>query len=260
LPFRLACLTAHPDDESGAFGAALLMAARRGIQTSVLCLTEGAAGSYREPGQTDEELARERRQEFAAAGEALQVSDACLLEYPDGQLWQEPFLPLVERFVLYLRKFRPHVVLTFGPEGGVNLHRDHTMVSLAATAAFEWAGRESFFSPQLEGPEALIPWAAQKLYYSAPLFLSTPDAMSQQTAARVPASLIYELNEELFEAKMAAFAVHASQKGVMERVKSEQSEQEEVLRREAYLLVASRTPRGPESAAERDIWDGVTEA
>lgn len=257
MPFRLACLTAHPDDESGGFGAALLMAARRGFETSVLCLTEGAAGTYREAGQTDEALAEERRREFAAAGEALRVTDAQLLKYPDGQLWQEPFLPLVERLVLHLRTFQPQVVLTFGPEGGVNLHRDHTMVSLAATAAFEWAGREALFPHQVEG--AVRPWAPQKLYYSAPLFFSTPDAEVDRTAARVPASLIYDLDEELFEAKMSAFAVHASQKGVLERVMAEQSDQKDVLRREAYLLVASRVVVGPETEPERDIWDGVIE-
>jgi LmbE family N-acetylglucosaminyl deacetylase len=251
---RLACITAHPDDESGGFAAALLLSARRGAQTSVLCLTEGAAGSYREPGQTDEELAKRRRQEFAAACAALQVDDAQLLAYPDGQLWLEPFLPLVERLVLYLRTFRPHVVLTFGPDGNVNLHRDHTMVSLAATAAFHWAGRSTFFPHQLEGEQPLTPWAAQKLYYSSPQFLSVPDAQLLQSAARVPASLVYALNDSLFADKLAAFRAHTSQHGVLERVQSEQSD---ALRHEAYQLVAALVPPAPGAPPEQDIWDGV---
>jgi LmbE family N-acetylglucosaminyl deacetylase len=143
LPIRLMCLTAHPDDEAGAFGGALLMAAERGFETAVLCLTEGSAGSYRTPGQTNEQLAALRREEFASACTALQVSEATLLQYPDGELWQQPFLLLVGVLVEAIRRFRPHIVLTFGGEGGVNQHRDHTMVSLAATAAFHWAGRSA---------------------------------------------------------------------------------------------------------------------
>ena len=79
MPLRLMCLTAHPDDEAAAFGAALLLAAERGVETAVVCLTEGAAGSYREPGQSDAELAALRRKEFAAACRALGVKEAQLL-------------------------------------------------------------------------------------------------------------------------------------------------------------------------------------
>lgn len=36
-----------------------------------------------------------------------------------------------------IRRIRPHVVLTFGGDGGVNLHRDHTMVSVVTTAVWD---------------------------------------------------------------------------------------------------------------------------
>jgi LmbE family N-acetylglucosaminyl deacetylase len=251
---RLACITAHPDDESGGFAAALLLSARRGAKTSVLCLTEGAAGSYRQPGQSDEALAAMRRQEFAAACHALQVADAQLLRYPDGQLWLEPFLPLVEQIVLHLRRFQPHIVLTFGTEGGVNLHRDHSMLSLATTAAFHWAGRAGFFPNQLQGAGPLAPWSPQKLYYSSPLFLSVPDPQLLHSAARVPASLVYQLDDTLYAEKLAAFRAHTSQQGVLERVQSEQSD---ALRHEAYHLAAALNPPPPNAPPEQDIWDGV---
>ena len=243
------CLTAHPDDEAGAFGAALLLAAARGARTSVLCLTEGAAGSYREPGQSDEELARQRRAEFADACAALEVEDAQLLQYPDGALWQEPFLPLVGVLVAALRRFRPHVVLTFGGEGGVNLHRDHTMVSLAGTAAFHWAARSGFFPEQLG---ALRPWASQKLYYAATRFLSTSDQETLRGGTRVPVSLTCVLEGALKERKFAAFNQHTTQRGVLERVRAQFGD---LLDREEYLLVASREP----VAQEQEIWDGVIE-
>ena len=246
MPIRLMCLTAHPDDEAGAFGGALLMAAARGFQTSVFCLTEGAAGSYRAPGQTDEQLAALRRDEFSAACAALQVSEATLLQYPDGELWKEPFQPLVGVLVEAIRRFRPHIVLTFGAEGGVNQHRDHTMISLAATAAFHWAGRACFYPEQLA---TLTPWAAQKLYYAGTLFLSNTDEETRRIGTRTPASLVYTLGP-LKEKKLAAFRLHTSQQGVMDRVEAEFCEQ---LSQETYLLAAAHKliPH------EQDLWDGV---
>ena len=241
------CLTAHPDDEAGAFGGALLRAAAAGVATSVLCLTEGAAGSYREPGQTDAQLAHIRREEFARACEALGVRDHRLLRYADGALWQEPFLPLVGVLVEALRSFRPHVVLTFGGEGGVNLHRDHTMVSLAGTAAFHWAGRSIFFPEQLG---KLSVWAPQKLYYAATPFLSVSDKEAQRSGTLAPSSLCFELSAEQRERKFAAFAQHASQAGVLERVRAEQ---ERLFQQEDYLLVAARQT----SERDAELWGGI---
>ncbi len=248
MSLRLMCLTAHPDDEAGAFGAALLKAVDHGIETSVLCLTEGAAGSYREQGQTNEELAALRRGEFAEAATALRVGGTELLQYPDGDLWRQPFLELVETLVHGLRTVKPHIVLTFGGEGGVNLHPDHTMVSLAATAAFHWAGR-SMFPKQF--PE-LAPWAPQKLYYASASFLAVKEQEVKRTGTRVPPSLTYRLTPEERRQKYAAFAKHSSQRGVLERVEAQFSEE---MNWEHYLLVAARNPL----ASETDLWDGVIE-
>lgn len=247
---RLMCITAHPDDESLGFGGALLLAADRGAQTAVFCLTEGAAGSYREPGQSDEELAGQRRGEFADACRALGVHEATLLRYRDGDLWHEPFLPLVGVLVAALRRFRPQVVLTFGGDGGANLHRDHTIVSLAATAAFHWAGRSGFFPEQLEG--SLRPWAAHKLYYAGTRFLATGDEEALKGGTRTPSSLLYPVEGELRARKLEAFRKHRSQHGVLERVQAQFGDKMDC---EGYLLAAAREPE----LKEQDLWDGVTE-
>ena len=42
-----------------------------------------------------------------------------------------------------LYRFKPEVIVTFGGDGGLNTHVDHTMVSCFVTAAFHWAGREN---------------------------------------------------------------------------------------------------------------------
>ena len=110
-------------------------------------------------GQSDKDLAQERRAEFAAACKVLKVSHPEVLDYPDGGLAQQDFYAMIGVLVGRLRAWRPHVVLTFGADGGVNLHRDHTIIGLAATAAFHWAGRSAYFP----GSQ---PYAPQKLYYS----------------------------------------------------------------------------------------------
>ncbi len=252
MPLRLMCITAHPDDEAGAFGGALLQAAATGARAAVVCLTEGDAGSYRAPGQSDAELAKTRRAEFDAACDELEVSERQLLNFPDGGLWQLPFPDLVAVFTGALRRFRPHVVLTFGGEGGVNLHRDHTVVSLAATAAFHWAGRSGFLPEQLtHNGGNLAVWAPQKLYYAATPFLSSADAEALRSGTRGPASLSLVLGP-LKERKLAAFARHTSQRGVLERV---QAQFGDVFDREQYLLVAARAP----FEGETSLWDGVLE-
>ena len=73
----------------------------------------------------------------------------------------------------------------------------------------------------------------------------------QRTGTRTPVSLSFSLGA-LEERKSAAFEKHASQRGVLERVRAEFPD---VLTKEGYLLAAARCP----SAEEQDLWDGVVE-
>ncbi len=47
---KLLCVTAHPDDEAGAFGGTLLLYHERGVETSVVCMTAGTAARNRGTG------------------------------------------------------------------------------------------------------------------------------------------------------------------------------------------------------------------
>jgi LmbE family N-acetylglucosaminyl deacetylase len=227
------CLTAHPDDESGAFGGALLMAHDKGVETTVVCLTEGAAGSFRGNATSNEELAQLRRDEFNAAARLLNLTHAEVLDYPDGKLDQQNFYELTGALVEKIRKYRPQVVLTFGGDGGVNLHRDHTIASLAATAAFHWAARGQLFS------EAGTAYAPQKLYYASTPWISVYNSNEGGDAARVPYSLILELGRWK-ERKIEAFKMHTTQHGVLERVRDFIDKH---MNDERYLLAATRNPR-----------------
>ena len=231
MPLRLLCVTAHPDDESGAFGGALLMAHRDGVDTSLLCLTDGQAAHYRGGVEDNAELGRQRRAELAAASEILGITRIEVLHYPDGELLHQDFYKLVSDVVARIRRLRPQVILTFGGDGSVNLHRDHTVISAATTAAFHWAGRPEFF-PELE----LEPYAPQKLYYASTPFVTVRNRPELSGAATVPYSLTLTLGE-LADRKMEAFSKHSSQAGVLERVKDIIDQH---LKTERYLLAAAR--------------------
>jgi LmbE family N-acetylglucosaminyl deacetylase len=251
LAYRLMCITAHPDDESGAFAGALLTSHARGVETTVICITDGQAATHRGEARDAAELAAMRRAEFDAASRVLNVTHGEVLHYPDGELRSENFLELVGLLVRRIRTVRPHVVLTFGGEGGVNLHRDHTVVSLWATAAFHWAGRGTMFEEQLA--EGLKPYGPQKLYYASSTFLMTRFPEDEARAARVPYSLEFELGE--FAAKkIEAFSQHSTQLQVLEKARDIFADHTKV---ERYLLAACRTEQPV--TADKDLFDGVIE-
>jgi LmbE family N-acetylglucosaminyl deacetylase len=245
LPFRLLCVTAHPDDESGAFGGALLLAHRDGVETSLLCLTDGQAAHHRGEAADDAELGQMRRQELAAACDVLGIAHWEVLHYPDGELPQQNFYELTGAIAERIRLLRPQVVLTFGGDGNVNLHRDHTMVSAAATAAFHWAARAEFF------PQHLQPYAPQKLYYASTSFVVVRDRPELAGAATVPYSLTLELGE-LAAKKLEAFRKHSSQGGVLKRIGHIVQKH---LETERYLLAAA--PGRLSVEADRAIFAGV---
>ena len=251
MALRLMCFTAHPDDECGAFGGALMMADQRNVETSVVCLTEGRAGSHRGNARNDDELAQLRRQEFAAALRVLGVDHGEVLAYPDGGLLRQDFAAVTTVLVERIRRFRPHVVLTFGGDGNVNLHPDHTMVSFFSTAAFHWAGRTNFAPEQLAA--GLLPFRAQKLYYAAAPFLANPNPEEARKITLMPASLVLTLGN-LKGKKLEAFMQHKTQAEMLAKVKVVF---EETGDEEKYLLAAARG--FPSSPLETDMFAGIEE-
>lgn len=249
MAHRLLVVTAHPDDESGGFGGALLLAHRAGAETHLLCFTDGQAAHFRGSAGDDAELARMRRAELDAACGVLGLTGCEVLHYPDGALPEQNFLELVGVVVERIRRRRPQVVLTFGADGAVNLHRDHTMVSLVTTAAFHWAARAELFG------ETGAAWAARKLYYGSTPFVSVrnhPELTG--VAATVPWSLELHLGA-LAEEKFRAFTMHTSQQAVLDRVGRDVARTG--MAAERYLLAAKRGI-GP-VAEDAGMWVGVAD-
>jgi LmbE family N-acetylglucosaminyl deacetylase len=250
LALRLLCITAHPDDESGGFAGALMQAHELGAETRVLCLTEGRAASNRGQAKSGEELGALRRDEFARACEVLQVTQGKVLDYPDGDLNRLDFLEVVTMLVGEIRRYRPQIVLTFGGDGGANLHRDHTMVGLFTTAAFHWAGRSLFAPEQLAAGLSL--YAPQKLYYATTPFTISKFKEEAAVAPRVPSTLTVDISR-LQERKRQALEVHGSQV-VMDRAGDLYAK---FGHEEHYCLAAAREPGLV--GKEREMFEGVVE-
>ena len=208
MALRLMCVVAHPDDECFAFGGALALAAKRGIEVYVVCLTDGQAATNRGDAASGAELGRMRRAEFVASCEILGVMRHELMDYSDGQLEHVEFADATCRLVERMRQFRPDVVLTFGSDGSLNTHADHTMVSMLATAAFHWSGREKRF------PEAGAAFQPRRLFHQSTNFF-VPDRQ-----APLPAPWTVRLDiGSVRERKAEAFRAHTSQAPLMERTK-----------------------------------------
>jgi LmbE family N-acetylglucosaminyl deacetylase len=245
---RLLCVTAHPDDEAGGFGGALLRYAERGVETHVICLTPGQAATHRGDAKSDAELSDIRRKEFVASCKLLKVTQGTVLNYADGKLDQQNFLSVVADLTQRVRQLRPHILITMGTEGAITAHPDHSMVSVFATMAYHWAGRTNRFVEQLQS--GLAPHQTQKLYYGTALF-TLPD---RQSVALPPSSAVLELAPRELDTKIAAFKCHTSQSPLF-------SFFEETLRKrgrlELFHLAAASTPRKAET--EMDLFAGITE-
>jgi LmbE family N-acetylglucosaminyl deacetylase len=198
------CVTAHPDDESGAFGGTLKLYHDRGVQTCVVCLTPGQAAKHRGGARSDQELAVLRRKEFAAACSILQVTSGIVLDYVDGQLDRLDLYTVVCDITRRIRQFRPQVLITMGTEGTITAHPDHSMACVFATLSYQWAGRSNRFQDQFE--DGLQPYRTQKLYYGTANFTLA----ERQPVSLAPITAEIEVGPYL-ETKVAAFRAHVTQ-------------------------------------------------
>ena len=241
---KLLCITAHPDDECFAFGGALASAAQRGIETSVLCLTDGSAGSYRGAASSAEELGQLRRSEFAASCEILGVRHHEILDYQDGQLEFASYSKLAADLVQRIRVLRPQVIVTFGGDGALNTHADHTVTSSVATAAFHWAGSPKRFP------------ALGELYTPQRLFYLTTDFFIEGRLRHIPAPWTHRLDvASVLPVRMKAMQAHTTQAPLMERAGPLIFKKHG--NTEHYALAAS--PIAQPATQSTDLFEGVTE-
>ncbi|PWV52983.1 MULTISPECIES: mycothiol conjugate amidase Mca [Nocardiopsis] len=177
---RLMAVHAHPDDESSKGAATMARYAREGAEVLVVTMTGGERGDILNPAmerpEIRENIAEVRREEMNRAREILGVEQEFAGFVDSGLPEGDPLPPLpegsfatlsveegAEPLVAAIRRFRPHVILTYDENGGYP-HPDHIMTHKVSMHAFDAAAEPDAY------PDAGDPWQPLKLYY----FVSFP--------------------------------------------------------------------------------------
>jgi N-acetyl-1-D-myo-inositol-2-amino-2-deoxy-alpha-D-glucopyranoside deacetylase/mycothiol S-conjugate amidase len=168
---RLLAVFAHPDDEVAIAGT-LACYAQMGVHLALVCTTRGESGEISDLALANpENLGSVREAELRCAGEVLGVNEIHFLNYCDSGMKGTPDNDLPTAFIQaepdevrsklveLIRKIRPHVVITFEPNGWYG-HPDHIVTGKYATEAFALAGNSTAF------PEAGSIWQSQRLYHA----------------------------------------------------------------------------------------------
>jgi LmbE family N-acetylglucosaminyl deacetylase len=158
---KLMCVLAHPDDESLGNGGILAKYAVEGVEIYLVTATRGERGWFgpeeEYPGL--EALGQIREKELLAAAQVLGIRHVEFLDYIDGDLDQARPAEVVAKIALHLRRVKPDVVVTFGPDGGYG-HPDHIAICQFTTAAIvEAASTDAPFQRDLASHRV------SKLYY-----------------------------------------------------------------------------------------------
>lgn len=134
-PGGIAAVLAHPDDESFGCAGALALAYDADLETSLLLVTRGEAGTP--DGESDPATGDRREAELISAARAIGLDEVSILDgYADGGVADAPFDQLVDDIAAWLAQRRPQAVITFGPHG-VTGHPDHVVVGSATRWAVE---------------------------------------------------------------------------------------------------------------------------
>lgn len=244
MPHRLLAVHAHPDDESSKGAATAAKYVADGAQVLVVSCTGGEAGDILNEQLSDTAKARAhrdmagfRRTEMAAAQAALGI-DHVWLGYHDsglpdaekgetvrpGTFATVPLEYSTEALVRVIRRFRPHVLVTYDENGGYP-HPDHIRThEVSVTAWRDAADPETY-------PDAGPAWSVSKLYYERTMNPRRFTAFHEALREREPENpLLEQLGEwverfadrpdlatthvdvhEYFDARDAALRAHASQ-------------------------------------------------
>jgi LmbE family N-acetylglucosaminyl deacetylase len=158
---KLLAVFAHPDDESMGLGGVLAKYAAEGIETYLVCATRGERGWAGVP-ESDpglEGLGKIRTKELEAAGGVLGLKEIQFLDYVDGDLDQANPREAIQKIASHIRRIKPQVVVTFGPDGAYG-HPDHIAISQFASAALICAADAGY------ADDAKLPaHRVQKLYF-----------------------------------------------------------------------------------------------
>lgn len=270
---RLMAVLAHPDDESLGVGGTLAKYASEGVEVFLLTATRGDGGRYRgyrsddhrHPGASA--LATIRESELRAAASVLGVREVTLLDYRDQHLDRAEPREVVASIVEHVRRLRPDVVVTFGPDGAYG-HPDHIAISQFTTAAIVSAADPSFRS---SGLDASRPHAVSKLYYIAwpdstwgayqaafRKLVSTVDGVERQAVPWPDWAITTMIDtRSLWSTVWRAISCHESQVSAYEQLKDLSADHHEALWGWQSFYRAFSTVNGGR-ARETDLFEGIS--
>lgn len=161
----LMAVFAHPDDEAFGTGGTLARYAAEDCDVYLVTATRGEAGQIAEPDlATPASLPTVREQELHCACQIYGIHPPRFLDYVDGQLTIINQGQAISRLVGILREIRPHVLITFGPDG-IYGHYDHLAVHRWATIAVDLAADPDCFPGK--PIELCQPHQVSKVYFRA---------------------------------------------------------------------------------------------
>jgi LmbE family N-acetylglucosaminyl deacetylase len=264
---------AHPDDESLGMGSTIAKYASEGVDVFLLTATRGDSGRYRghrpdepqHPGPSV--LAGIRETELRAAAATLGVREVSLLNYRDQHVDRADPQEAVTAIVGHIRRVRPDVVLTFGPDGGYG-HPDHIAISQFTTAAIVAAADPACATG---GIDAARPHAVSKLYYLAwsestwrayqaafRKLVSTVDGVERQAVPWPDWAITTVIDTRRFSSTAwKAISCHESQVTGYEGLKHLSPDHHEALWGwQSYYRAFSTVSGG--RARETDLFEGIT--
>ena len=287
---RLLFVHAHPDDECLSNGATIAHYTSRGADVRVVTCTLGEEGEVigdRWAGLAvdhADQLGGYRIGELTAALRALGVSAPIYLggagRWRDSGMRGTPkrgrqrFIDADEReavgaLVAIIRELRPHVVVTYDPNGGYG-HPDHVHTHTVTTAAVAAAGTDDYPGE---------PWTVPKFYWTVlavsafeagwramgredllPEWVIPPGEEFDFGYADSDIDAVVEAGPEALAAKTAALAAHATQVvvGPTGRVCAVSNNMAlPILGREHYVLVAGSAGERDERGWETDLLAGL---
>ena len=158
---KLLAVFPHPDDETLGMGSTLARYAAEGIGTYLVCATRGERGWFDSEGPDPglEEVGRIREAELRCAAETLGIHEVSFLDYVDGDVDQAHPEEIIGRIVFHIRRIKPQVVVTFGPDGAYG-HPDHIALSQRTHGAVVCAADRNFVDAGVQAPHRVL-----KFYY-----------------------------------------------------------------------------------------------
>ena len=142
---KLLAVFPHPDDETLGLGPTLVKYAAENVETYLVCATRGERGWFESEGPDPgwDGVARIREAELRCAAEYLGLREVNFLDYIDGDVDQANPEEIIGKIVAHVRRIKPHVVITFAPDGNYG-HPDHIALSQFTNAALVCAADDSY--------------------------------------------------------------------------------------------------------------------